>query len=321
MSTLSLMLPSAAAAFSQMDISSALMPSPAAAGVPSPGSNAFCGIDTFISGPQRSAGSFGCPTPSVEPWFLAGLPSRTSSANLSFSSEVLPAFGAGGNDATFLAAVAAAAEQQQQMRPLVLLNDAWVSQGCDEYAHASAPANTANTGHLSSGSYGLFDNSSLLMQLNESATAAGASAAAHASYSNSILSAPCAGAGAMGPGAADVSGFLSGHLSSALTQSEGLMSLQAGAGASASGPLLQQGAWAGSDSGGAQAGAATVYVPLTDSMHSAVARHVVYISSMSGAKVGTVFDSVTGGWQLTLHGTPAAIEAGRNIVHLLSQDN
>jgi hypothetical protein len=205
------------------------------------------------------------------------------------------------------------------MWPLMVLDDAWVSQGCEEYT--SAPTNTANTGHLTSGSYGLFDNSSLLMQLNEAATAAGASAAANASYSNNVLSAPCAGAGAMGSGAPDVTGFLSGHLSSVLTQSDGYMSLQVGAGASAPGPLLQQCACGGSNSGGAQAGAATVYVPLTDSMHSAIARHVMLISRMSGAKVGTVFDSVTGGWQLSLQGTPAAIEAGRNLVHPLSQGN
>jgi hypothetical protein len=239
----------------------------------------------------------------------SGLPSRTNSANLSFTSQVPPAFCAGGNSTSFLAAAAAAAEQQQleqqQMRSLVVFDDAWLSQSCD--------GNTANTGHLASGSYGLFDNSALLMQLNEAATAAGASAAANASYSNQVLSAPGAGAGAMGPGAADVTGFLSDHLSSVLTQSTGCMSLEAGAGASASGPL-------GSNIGGAQAGAASVFVPLTDAMHSAVARHVVSISSISGAKVGTVFDSVTGAWQLTLQGTPAAVEAGSNLVqHLLSQ--
>jgi hypothetical protein len=226
------------------------------------------------------------------------------------------------NSTCFLAAAAAAAEQQQlqqqQMQSLMVHDDAWVSQSCG----GCAPANTANTGHLASGSYGLFDNSSLLMQLNDTATAAGACAAANASYSNQILSAPCAGAGAKGPGAADVTGFLSGHLSSVLTHSEGCMSLEAGAGASAFGPLWKQGTCGGGNIGGAQAGSASVSVPLTDAMHSAVARHVVFISSISGAQVGTVFDSVTGVWGLTLQGTPAAVEAGRNLVQrLLSQVN
>lgn len=349
------MLPSAA--LNQMNLSGSLLPSPAAAAaaaaaVPSPGSINACGMDRSLSAASAPSGAFGCATPAVEPWLSGGLPSRTNSTNLSFTSQEGFTFGAGGGNSSFLAAAAAAAAEQQQhqqiqqqvqqqMLPLMLLDDAWVNQSCDGLA--SGPNNLANitqsnarqfnnTGPAS-GSYGLVDNNSLLLQLKETAAAAaGASAAANTINSRSILSAPCTGACA-GAGvrssssmvAGDVT-FLSGRLSSVVTRSEGYMPMpMQGAGASVSQFAASFPAHGGANSGGSNgqqpAARTTVHVPLSEARFSAVVPHLINIMKVSGANVNTSGDVEERSYELSIIGAPAEVEAATNLVYLLSANS
>jgi hypothetical protein len=302
------------------------------------------------------SGTSGCSTLNVEPWFSGGLASCSDGG--SFTSPVPPPFAAG-SASSFLQAAGLddpqQQQQQQQFSPLMILDDAWGSQSFNALPPAAVTAAAAGQ-HTSSGTYALFDSMSLLSQLKEAATAAGASAAANAVHSNNILSGANAAAAT-----AHSNSILSGANAVGGIHSSSILSCGANAaGASVhsnsflNGPLAvvgggnrdpvtgflsgrlggvmqQQECFSGTLGGGQdgfptgrsgdqqQKGAVTVHMPLGDALAGQLVAHIPHISKMSGAEVAMVDNpNPPHGLSLRLQGSRAAVKAASNLVHLLS---